>query len=151
LAGEIGVNVASFVRPIGNIRGLFVHGTSANVEVRTRKPRSGLTNNPHHLDGIDMRSPRGRRYRDIVDAIISEFGSSNPVAVRELAGLVFTREQLQAAIVAGDRTALEDLVRVSNLIARRESTMRDANHKADTTPTIAEIAARHRAAKVAAE
>jgi hypothetical protein len=96
----------------------------ASVGSRPRKLRSGLTNNPYKLDGVDMRSPRGRRYRDIVDALIVEFGASNPVGLRELAGLKFTLEQTQVAIVAGDQSAREDLVRISNLVARRECAMR---------------------------
>jgi hypothetical protein len=51
----------------------------ATAEARPKKLRSGLTNNPHRLDGVDMRTGRGRRYRDIVDALIAEFGRSNPV------------------------------------------------------------------------
>ena len=62
----------------------------ATVPARSRKLRSGLTNNPYRLDGVDMRTERGRRYRDIVDALIAEFGSSNAVALRELAGLKFS-------------------------------------------------------------
>ena len=98
----------------------------ATVAARPRKLRSGLTNNPYRLDGVDMRTERGRRYRDIVDALIAEFGSSNAVALRELAGLKFSLEQTQAAVVAGDARAREDLVRLSNLITRREGAMREA-------------------------
>jgi hypothetical protein len=105
---------------------------------RPRTVRSGLTNNPHKLDGVDMRTRRGRRYRDIVDAVIAEFGSGNPVALRELAGLRFTLEQIQARVVTGDPRACEDLVRVSNLVARREGVMREAGAHRDQTPSLAE-------------
>ena len=108
-----------------NIRGILVLDM-ATVGARPRKLRSGLTNNPYRLDGVDMRTERGRRYRDIVDALIAEFGSSNAVALRELAGLKFSLEQTQAAVVAGDARAREDLVRLSNLITRREGAMREA-------------------------
>lgn len=112
---------------------------------RSRKLRSGLTNNPHRLDGVDMRSCRGRRYRDIVDALIAEFGSTNPVGLRELAGLKFTLEQTQAAVVAGDQRACEDLVRISNLVARREREMRAASGaQRDSAPSLSEyLAANH--------
>ena len=46
-----------------------------------------------------MRSAAGRRFRDLVDAVIAEFGASNPEAIRELAGLKFTRELTQSAIL----------------------------------------------------
>jgi hypothetical protein len=85
-----------------------------------------MTNDPRRLAGIDMRTSAGRRYRDIVDQLAIEFGAVNPVALRELAGLRYTLEQTQAAVVAGDARARSDLVRVSNLIARRELALREA-------------------------
>jgi hypothetical protein len=122
------------------------------AEARPKKLRSGLTNNPYRLDGVDMRTERGRRYRDIVDALIADFGASNRVGLRELAGLKFTLEQTQASVVAGDERAREDLVRISNLVARREAVMREAVPSSiSPTPTIAEIAARHRAALASKE
>src|SRR5580658_2449638 len=130
-------------QPMDNIRGFFMHGM-ATAEARPKKVRSGLTNNPHKLDGVDMRTQRGRRYRDIVDALITEFGPANPVGLRELAGLKFTLEQTQAAVVAGDPRAREDLVRISNLVARREREMRGASlSRGDAGPTLADIIAEH--------
>jgi len=110
---------------------------------RPRTVRSGLTNNPHKLDGVDMRTRRGRRYRDIVDAVIAEFGAGNPVALRELAGLRFTLEQIQARVVTGDPRACEDLVRVSNLVARREAVMRGSGSQRETTVTLEDIIREH--------
>jgi hypothetical protein len=87
-----------------------------------------MTNDPRRLDGIDMRTSAGRRYRDIVDALAREFRELvNPVALRKLAGLRYTLEQTQAAVVAGDARARSDLVRVSNLIARRELALRETS------------------------
>jgi hypothetical protein len=40
-----------------------------------------------------MRSAGGRRYRDLVDQLVSQFGDANLEAVRELAGLRFSLEQ----------------------------------------------------------
>jgi hypothetical protein len=77
---------------------------------RPKKLRSAMTNDPYRLPGIDMRTRRGRRWRDIVDALISEFGSSNPVGLRELAGLKFSLEETQAEVVKGNGKAREDLV-----------------------------------------
>jgi hypothetical protein len=95
---------------------------------RLPRRRSIMTNDPRRLDGIDMRTSAGRRYRDIVDALAVEFGAAvNPVALRELAGLRYTLEQTQAAVVAGDARARSDLVRVSNLIARRELSLRETS------------------------
>jgi hypothetical protein len=93
---------------------------------RLNRRRAVTTNDPRRLSGVDMRTSAGRRYRDIVDQIAVEFGAVNPVALRELAGLRYTLEQTQAAVVAGDARARSDLVRVSNLIARRELALREA-------------------------
>jgi hypothetical protein len=121
-----------------------MHGM-AIAEARPKKLRSGLTNNPYRLDGVDMRTERGRRYRDIVDALMAEFGSSNPVGLRELAGLKFTLEQTQAAVVAGDERAREDLVRISNLVARREAVMLEAARPARaSSPSLDEYLAANR-------
>jgi hypothetical protein len=121
-----------------------MHGM-AIAEARPKKLRSGLTNNPYRLDGVDMRTERGRRYRDIVDALIAEFGNSNPVGLRELAGLKFTLEQTQAAVIAGDERARWDLVRISNLVARREAVMRESARPArDLTPSLDEYLAANR-------
>ena len=71
-----------------------------------------------------MRSAAGRRWRDIVDSVIAQFGSSNTEAVRELAGLKFALEQAQGGIVTGDPRARENLVRLSRLIVAKEKVLR---------------------------
>jgi hypothetical protein len=88
--------------------------------------RSAISNSPHRLPNVDMRSAAGRRFRDLVDAVIAEFGDSNPEGIRELAGLRFTREQVQGDVVTGAKPrAAEDLVRIGRLITRLEATMRE--------------------------
>jgi hypothetical protein len=56
---------------------------------RLNRRRAIMTNDPRRLNGIDMRTSAGRRYRDIVDQLATEFGAVNPIALRELAGLRF--------------------------------------------------------------
>jgi hypothetical protein len=86
-----------------------------------------LVGDPRRLDGIDMRTRAGQRYRQVVEALVAEFGSANKIALRELAGLRVALEQTQAAIVAGDTKARTDLVRISNLVARRERELRESS------------------------
>jgi hypothetical protein len=88
-----------------------------------------------------MRSPAGRRFRDIVDAIIAEFGSSNKEAIRELAGLKLTLEKTQAAFFAGDARARDDLVRIGRLIDRKEATLRTRAAATNRPMTIPEYLA----------
>ncbi len=87
---------------------------------RPSKLRSAVTNKPFVLAGVDGRSSTGRRFRDVVDGLIAEFGTADIDRVRELAALMVTREASQAAAVKGDAEACETLVRLSNLISRRE-------------------------------
>jgi hypothetical protein len=82
-----------------------------------------LVGDPRRLDGIDMRTRAGQRSRQVVEALVS----ANKTALRELAGLRFALEQTQAAIVAGDTKARTDLVRISNLVARRERELRQSS------------------------
>jgi hypothetical protein len=112
---------------------------------RPSKTRSALSNNPRRLSGIDMRSSRGRRFKDIVNALVDEFGDANPVALREVASLRFSLEETQADVVNGVARAREDLVRLSNLIARRETVLRQASAPRDQTPSLAEYLAAKRA------
>jgi hypothetical protein len=94
-----------------------------------------------------MRTGRGRRYRDIVDALIAEFGDANAIGLRELAGLKFTLELIQGELVTGvNPRAAEDLVRVSNLIARRELAMREDAQRRAPEPTLADFIAAKEAA-----
>lgn len=92
----------------------------AKADVATKKRRSVLTNDPRRLPGVDGRTGAGRRFRDIVDQLIREFGDHDTVRIRELAGLKYSLEQTQGLVIAGDQRACEDLVRLSNLVARRE-------------------------------
>jgi hypothetical protein len=63
----------------------------------------------------------GKRFADIFDALVVEFGpGADQLRVREIAVLKFELEKAQAA----GTCSLEDVVRVHNLIARRERELR---------------------------
>ncbi len=97
------------------------------VASRPSKLRSALTNDPRRLAvDIDMRSVEGRRFADIFDALRIEFGpSADPGRLREIAVLKFELEKAQAS----GACALEDIVRVHNLIVRKERELRLAEQK----------------------
>jgi hypothetical protein len=85
-----------------------------------------MTGDPYKLDNVDGRSPRARRFRDIVDNLVAQgFRAAGDDAVRELAGLRFTLEETQAAVISGDNTGRADIVRLANLISRREKDIRE--------------------------
>ena len=52
-----------------------------------------------------MRTSAGRRFSRIADALVKEFPGASPVLLRELAGLKFTLEETQAAVIGGDDRA----------------------------------------------
>ncbi len=63
---------------------------------------------PYKIEGVDMRSGAGRRFRDLVDLVYAEHGLDvDPVKVRELAGLRLAIEITQAALVNSDRLSAE--------------------------------------------
>jgi hypothetical protein len=104
---------------------------TAVADNRPAKLQSKFTNDPSFLPGVDRRTRDGRRYQDIVLAVVAEFGPANPVALRELAALRFTLEREQGAIVSGgDQRSLEDLVRLTNTVERKERALRAARRVA---------------------
>lgn len=108
---------------------------SAVIAVRSPKARARMTNNLRALRGVDGRSAEGKRYRDLLDSIILEYGDVDPIRIRALAGLRYTLEKTQTAVVNGDARAREDLVQIANLIDRRERELR-AKRKADEAKPI---------------
>jgi hypothetical protein len=123
-------------------------GMTSVVE-RPRKVRSAVTNNPFFLPGVDMRSTRGRRYRDIVTALIADFGDTDTAALRDLATSRLALEDVQAAVIAGNVSAREDMVRIGNLIGRREAALRESAIANQAQPqTLAQYLAAKREAAI---
>jgi hypothetical protein len=95
------------------------------VTGRPQKVQARLTNrlreSPHGLNG---NTERGRRWRDLLELAIAEFGEGYPDKLREIATLKFSLEAAQAEVFAGDIAQSENVVRLSNLISRREKEMR---------------------------
>jgi len=102
----------------------------ADIASRPANNRSKITNDPRRLLGVDSRSRDGRRYGDIVDSLVAEFGSHDPVRLRELASLKFALERAQGSVVNGGECSLEDLVRLTHLIERRERSLRAGKRQA---------------------
>jgi hypothetical protein len=93
---------------------------------KTTARRSMMTSDPFRLDGVDMRSPRGRRFRDIVDTLIADgFDAAGVDALREMAGFKFSLEEAQAAVISGNAAARNDVVRLANLIVRCQKEIRE--------------------------
>ncbi|MEN3793371.1 hypothetical protein [Fulvimarina sp. MAC3] len=93
-------------------------GTSSPVA------RSAVSNGSRLLTGIDGRSASARRFRDLARDFAGELGGEDALTapqralVRHAAAVVLESEALQAAIVRGEDVDHEQLVRVSNVLAR---------------------------------
>jgi hypothetical protein len=89
--------------------------------------RSPITNDPRRLaPDVSLRSPGGRRFADIFDALSVEFPGASPERLREAALAKFTLEQAQAS----GGCSLEDFVRLQNVIERKERALRAASASA---------------------
>jgi hypothetical protein len=111
--------------------------------VRSANVRSRVTNNVREsLVGVDGRSERGRRFRDIIEALIVEYGSSDPDKLRALAALKLSLEATQAAVINGDILRAEDQVRLANIISRREKELRAKARQREAEPSAVGLRAR---------
>jgi hypothetical protein len=111
------------------------------------------------MPGVDMGTRQGRRLRDIVSDLASELGGVDRLGVIDLALVrqaamdIMRQEQMSGALMRGETVDHEELTRAGNS-ARSALTklgIKRAARVMSPPPTIAEIAARHRAQKVAAE
>jgi hypothetical protein len=96
--------------------------------------RAVTTNQPHRMEGLDVRTSHGRRFRDLTEELGGEFGHASAIAVRELAGIRLTLEIATSAAIDGDAAARKDVVRLSNLAARLRRDLRAAKHAAPDKP-----------------
>jgi hypothetical protein len=93
----------------------------ASTGERSPSMRAKLTNNFRKSPaGVDGRSERGRRWRDVLEGLVATYGPGEPDKLRELAAMKLSLEATQAAVVRGDVLRAEDLVRLANVISRRE-------------------------------
>jgi hypothetical protein len=85
-----------------------------------KKRRFGRPDVPRPLAGLDMRSQEAKVFLARLDEVTKEFPGGEPSRLREIAGLRVALEQTQLEVLRGNARAREDLVRISNLISRRE-------------------------------
>lgn len=104
-----------------------------------KKRRFGRPDVPRPLAGLDMRSQEAKVFLARLDEVTTEFPFGDPARLREIAGLRVALEQTQLEVLRGNARAREDLVRISNLISRREGELctRQAT-KAPAPMTLAE-------------
>jgi hypothetical protein len=122
-----------------------VSDTASATPQPKKKRRFGRPDVPRPLAGLDMRSQEAKLFLARLKEVTAEFPDGEPSRLREIAGLRVALEQTQVEVLKGNARAREDLVRISNLIARREGELR-TKKTAAVTPRSAldSILARHR-------
>ena len=106
--------------------------SGAAVVPRPSKLRARVTNTPRRLAAdVDLRSPDGRLFADIFDGLAAEFGpGADPARLREVTFLKFELERAHAS----GACSLEDIVRLHNVIERKERALRAAKRIAGSKP-----------------
>ena len=95
-----------------------------SVAQRPLSVRSAVTNGTRLLDGVDGRSARARRFRDLVLSYSAEIEGADALTevermmVRQAATVTIQCEALQARIVNGEVVDHDELIRLSNTANR---------------------------------
>jgi hypothetical protein len=119
-------NALRFVLMVTSVFGhdLSIAKGRSEVVARSATTRAATTNDPLMLRGVDGRGATARRYRDVAIALADDLGgqdklsNSAKILVRHTAALTVKVEALQGKIVAGEDIDTEQLVRLTNTLAR---------------------------------
>jgi hypothetical protein len=76
--------------------------------------------------GVDGRSSASRRYADVLAALSIEHPDADITRLREITSIKVAIELTTADVLSGERPARADLVRLSNLLTRRERGLHEA-------------------------
>ena len=107
--------------PVIPVRMSTVQTASAPTSTRNR---SAISNGSWLLEGVDNRSTLGRRYRDLCISYADDLGGASGLAehqqslIRQAAAVTVQCEKLQSKVIRGEAVDQDELVRLSNLLAR---------------------------------
>ncbi len=113
---------------------------SPQIAGRTPVARSRVTNDSALLAGVDGRSAIARRFRDLVDAIISDMGGDDAISegqrqlARRAAALSVQCEQIEAVMANGGPIDANDYVRLVNALNRVLGSIGLKRRMKDVTP-----------------
>jgi hypothetical protein len=122
------------------------HSRAANAE-RPSNCRSRLTNDPLRIAGMDARSARGRRLRDLIEQFAAALGGLNTLDrqtlddVRRAAELTMLAEEARVDLLrrGGDANALAGMVKLENAVDRSVRRLRlKPGGQGAATPSLAE-------------
>lgn len=95
---------------------------------RPSTARSAISNGTRLPGGVSGSSPEGRRFLDVIHDLTSEMGGqlthAESLQVRAVAGQFLLVEQMQAAIMKGERVDSDVFTRACNAATRSLNTLR---------------------------
>jgi hypothetical protein len=99
--------------------------------------KSRVTNGRWVLDGVDMRTPSARRFRDLCNGFEKEAGGNltetERAMVRQAAAMVLQAEALQARLVRGDvAVSADDTIRLTSEARRVLAPINGRDRKRET-------------------
>jgi hypothetical protein len=131
-------------------RGNKLQETSSTVVARKRNGRSRISNGSAVLENVDGRSATARRYRDILNELISDIGGdpsgAQTAIARRASALCVVCEQAEAEMVAGGVLDLAEFTTAANSLRRLLSDLGLERRARDITPSLADYLASKSAA-----
>lgn len=85
-----------------------------------KKRRFGRSDVVRPLARLDMRTQEGKQFVARLKEVNLEYPDGDPARLREIAGLRMALDAVLVEVMNGSSRARADLVRLSNLISRRE-------------------------------
>ncbi len=113
---------------------------SPQIAGRSPVARCRITNDSALLAGVDGRSAIARRFRDLVDAIVSDLGGDDTISegqrqlARRASALSVQCEQIEADMANGGAIDLNDYVRLVNALNRVLGSIGLKRRMKDVTP-----------------
>ena len=112
----------------------------AQIEKPPSKTRSRVSNGSAVLDNVDGRSAVARRYRDILNELISDLGGdpsgAQSAIARRASALCVVCEQAEAEMVAGGALDLAEFTTAANSLRRLLSDLGLERRAKDITPSL---------------
>src|ERR1700694_825208 len=110
------------------------------VVARKRNGRSRISNGSAVLDNVDGRSAIARRYRDVLNELISDLGGdpsgAQSAIARRAAALCVVCEQAEAEMVAGGVLDLGEFTTAANSLRRLLADLGLERRAKDITPSL---------------
>jgi hypothetical protein len=118
-------------------------GNSLILESKRPTARSRITNHTDLLPGIDGRSQKGRRYRDVLSALVSDAGGFDRISeariqlCRRFAALAVTAEAIEADMVNGTPLDIAAFSTLSSTLVRLAARI-GLNRRAKVVPELSD-------------